>query len=371
MQTTTLLRVNQVPPTSVNRIALIRPSALGDVCRTVPVLSSLRRAYPHAAIDWIVQDSYVDAVRAHPDLSRVIPFARRRFSRVGRSLGVTREWLAWAKSLRSLGYDVVYDLQGLARSGLMAWMTRAPKRVGFVDAREAGYLGYTHRHKIPAALHTVERMLALVQAEGVEPVRDMRLYVPAEAAAWWESKSTALQVAAGRYAVIAATSRWVSKRWPADRFATLARGLFEGRFDRVVLVGGKDEREQIQPLLELAARDDRLIDLVGETSVGGLMAVIEKASFVIANDSAALHMAVGFDRPYVALFGPTDVSLVGPYRGEQWVIQPPVDPSALNHKDSSIGSSIMDQISVEQVMQRISQRLSAADAAPSAGAMSP
>lgn len=265
---------------------------------------------------------------------------------------------------------MVYDLQGLARSGLITWTTRAPKRIGFADAREAGYLGYTHRHKVSAALHTVDRMLALIQAEGVQPVRDMRLYVPADAAAWWESKPTSLGLEPGRYAVIAPTSRWTSKRWPADRFSTIARRLLDTSFDRVVLVGGKDEREQIQPLLELARANERLIDLVGETTIGGLMAVIERSSFVLANDSAALHMAVGFDRPYVALFGPTDVSLVGPYHGEQWVIQPPVDPSTLNHKDASIGSSIMDQISVEQVSERVAQRLAADQSAPPAGAMS-
>lgn len=354
----------------MNRIALIRPSALGDVCRTVPALVSLRRAYPQAAIDWIVQDSFVDAIAAHPDLTSVIPFARRRFSRVGRSLPVTREWLAWTKSIRSHQYDVVYDLQGLARSGLIAWTTRAPRRVGFADAREAAYLGYTHRRRISPALHTVDRMLALVEADGVQPVRDMRLYVPTEATQWWTERSTALQLDPARYAVIAPTSRWTSKRWPADRFAALAQRILKSNVERIVLVGGKDEREQIQPLLELASRDDRVIDLVGETTVGGLMAVIEKAAFVLANDSAALHMAAGFDRPYVALFGPTDVSLVGPYRGEQWVIQPPVNPSTLNHKDASIGSSIMDQISVEQVSERIAQRLAADQSAPSAGAVS-
>lgn len=344
----------------VNRMAIVRPSALGDVCRTVPVLVSLRRAFPEAAIDWIVQDSFADAIRAHPDLSEVIPFARRRFSRVWRDWSVVREWWRWTGDLRRRRYDVVYDLQGLARSGLITFLTRGKRRVGFADAREGGFLGCTRRHRVPPDLHTVDRMLALIEAEGIEPVRDLRLHVPPDAAAWWRQECAAHDLRAGGYAVIAATSRWASKRWPAGRFAALAEHLLASGHARVVLVGGGDERGQIGPLLELAGRDGRILDLVGATSVGGLMAVIEGASLLVANDSAALHMAVGLDRPYVALFGPTDVSLVGPYGGREWVVQPPIDAGRLNHKDASLGSSIMERISVEQVVEMIERRQAAA-----------
>ncbi len=272
---------------------------------------------------------------------------------------MARQWLAWSRSLRTTGYDLVYDLQGLARSGLITWQTRAPRRVGFADAREAGYLGYTHRHKIPAAMHTVDRMLALLEADGVPAHRDMRLYVPDEATQWWNDTRVSTGLKNQRYAVLAPTSRWTSKRWPADRFVQLANHLLASGFERIAIVGGKDERSQIEPLLELARTDDRINDLVGQTTVGGLMAVIAGGSLIVANDSASLHMAVGFVRPYVALFGPTDVALVGPYRGEQWVIQPPVDPSTLSHKDASLGSSIMERITVAEVIERIDQRLAA------------
>lgn len=363
------MNVSAASPRPVNRIAMIRPSALGDVCRTVPVLASLRRAFPGAEIDWIVQDTFADAVRAHPDLTRVIPFARRRFSRVCRSWPATREWLAWVNGLRRSRYDVVFDLQGLARSGLIAFLTRSPRRVGFADAREGGSLGYTVRHAVPAELHTVDRMLALVEAEGVPIVRDLRLHTPPEAAAWWAQRCDELSLRPGAYTVFAPTSRWESKRWPADRYASLAHRLLAHREEPIVLVGGGDERGQVGPLLDLAARDRRLVDLLGATSVGGLMAVVEHASLLIANDSAALHMAVGFDRPYIALFGPTDVSLVGPYGGREWVIQPPVDPSRLNHKDAALGSSIMERISVDEVSAMIERRGAAARTAAGPGSV--
>src|SRR5687767_11916318 len=100
-------------PDSPRRILIIRPSALGDVARTVPALVSLKRAFPQSQIDWLVNDTFVDAIAHHPDLHEVVPFPRKRLSRFGWSPGATREGLRYFAELRRRGYDAVYDLQGL------------------------------------------------------------------------------------------------------------------------------------------------------------------------------------------------------------------------------------------------------------------
>ncbi len=340
------------------RILLIRPSALGDVCRSVPLLASLRAAFGTARIDWLVQDSFVDAVAHHPALAvagsgggGVVAFPRRRFSRWA-SPAVTGEVLRWMRGLRGAGYDTVIDAQGLARSGLCALATGARTRVGYADAREGAPLAYTIRAEAPRTLHTVDRMLQLLTPLGAPVVADMRLYPPpADRAAMAADQA----LAGRRFAVIAATSRWAGKQWPADRFAVVAERLVSDPVygvSAVVLVGAQAEREQIGPLLALAGRDRRVIDRVGSTSVGGLMALIEASSLVIANDSAALHMAVGFDRPMVALFGPTRVDLVGPYRRERDVLQHVTPSDRLNHKNAAAGRLLMDRITVAEVLAR-------------------
>jgi ADP-heptose:LPS heptosyltransferase len=312
------------------------------------VLASLRAAYPGAAIDWLVQDSFRDAVAAHPALSAAIPFPRREFAAWWRPgvLGAFRDWLG---SLAKGSYDLVLDCQGLARSGLFAWSTRAPRRIGYADARELGWLGVTERVRVPATFHSVDRMLALVEAAGIEAVRDMRLYAPPadrEAVAHESLGSI-------RYALLAPTSRWPGKQWSADRFAGLARELLaRGGFEAVVLVGARNEREQIAPLLRLAEGDRRVIDLVGETSIGRLMAIVERAALVVANDSAALHMAVGFDRPLIALYGPTRVDLVGPYGHADRVVQHVRPGDVMDHKNAAAGRAMMDRIALEEVVAR-------------------
>ncbi|MCC6660097.1 MAG: glycosyltransferase family 9 protein [Phycisphaerales bacterium] len=343
------------PPQAIRpeRILIIRPSALGDVCRSVPAAVSLRQTYPAARIDWLVQDSFADAVRFHPDVTAVVPFAR---GPMGREVlrGKPGRLGGFLKDLRGSGYDLVYDFQGLARSGAFAWATRAPRRVGYADARELGWLGLNERHDVPRDMHTVDRMLALLRASGVQPVPDLRLN-PGVAARQWLA---AREWAGSPYAVIAPTSRWPGKRWPDERFAAVARGLLE-RGLSVILVGSTGERDQCGALLGHAKNEPRLVDLLGATSVATLMAVIEGASLVVACDSAALHMAVGFDRPIVALFGPTRVDRVGPYKREADVVQHVTPADHLDHKDDAAGRAIMERITEAEVLAAALARIRA------------
>src|SRR6266550_79225 len=99
-------------PNDPERILIVRPSALGDVCRTVPVLASLKQGFPNAAIDWLVQDSFADAVRAHPDLNAVIEFPRTRFAAWWRP-SVAADVARWLHGLGRAKYDLVLDCQGL------------------------------------------------------------------------------------------------------------------------------------------------------------------------------------------------------------------------------------------------------------------
>lgn len=338
-----------------HRILLIRPSALGDVCRTVPVLASLKRRWPEAEIDWLVQDSFAPAITAHPDLSAAVPFPRGEFGRGWwRRPGAVRQATRWGRSLRARDYDMVFDCQGLARSGLFAWSTRAPARIGFADARELGWVGLTRRRQVPTGMHTVDRMLGLLRAEGIPIVHDMRLYTSASDR---DSIHPRLRTASG-FAVVAPTSRWPGKRWPAERFAVLIeRLLADGAVGAVAVVGSASERDQCGPISELSARDARVVDLIGRTSVGGLMAVVEASSLVVANDSAALHMGVGFDKPIVALFGPTRVDRVGPYRRDADVIQHLRDGDRFDHKVERNGVAMMVRISVDEVFDRARQAL--------------
>lgn len=334
-------------PSSPSRILIIRPSALGDVCRTVPALVSLRATFPHAQIDWLVQDANAEAIRHHPALSNVIEFRRRQLS-AGFHRGTTTPFFQFVRMLRQNKYDVVYDLQGLFRSGFLTWATGAPRRVGLKNAREFGWFGLTHSYHASWDLHAVDRMLEVLKGDGVSINIDMRLY-PAPASR--ERIATDAKLNAGPYAVVAPTSRWLAKRWPAERFAIVATELLKRGYAHVVLVGAPGEREQCAALTDLAAREPRILDRIGQTSIADLMALTEASSLVIANDSAVVHMAVGFDRPLIGLYGSTSPAADGPYRRDADVLYHRLDPS-IRHK-SLANNELMQRITTEEVLARI------------------
>ncbi|MEM9064660.1 MAG: glycosyltransferase family 9 protein [Planctomycetota bacterium] len=334
------------------RILLIRPSALGDVCRTVPVLVSLKRRWPEAEIDWLVQDTFAPAITSHPDLHEAIPFQRKRFAKLHHP-GTVAAFFRWLKQLRGRDYDLALDCQGLFRSGFIAWRTGAVRRVGDRNARELGWLFLNERHTIDPSLHTVDRMLSLAEAAGAPAVREMSLHTSIEARGRARAKWPWLTE---RPVVLAPTSRWASKRWPADRFAALARDLLDQGTNHIAVVGGPGEEEQCQPLIDLAAANSRTHALVGKTPIEELLCVIESASLVVANDSAALHMAVGFERPTVALFGPTDTGQVGPYRMDDDVIQMRYMSDVFDHKNDA-NVRMMERIDLTTVRSACLRKL--------------
>ena len=201
------------------RILFIRPSALGDVCRSVPVVASLHEAYPGASIDWLVQSEFIDAVSEHPAIRNVIPFPRRELKRWYTPSGFSKV-KSLTKELKDAFYDLVVDGQGLGRSGMLALSTCAKQRIGPDHAREFGWLGYTNRVQATSP-HTVDNMLELVESIGVQAIKDMRLYTPPYAEAWWSEYRTNHGVQ--DYVVLAPTSRWSSKQWPVERFCEVTR----------------------------------------------------------------------------------------------------------------------------------------------------
>ncbi|MHB1156360.1 MAG: glycosyltransferase family 9 protein [Phycisphaerales bacterium] len=332
------------------RILLIRPSALGDVARTAPALVSVRRAFPDAHIDWLVRDAFADAVSHHPDLTGVVSFPRARFRGFGRSWSVTRDTLGWLRELRGRDYDYVIDLQGLSRSGLFAWVTGAKRRAGFADARELAWLGYNRRHPVSSEIvHTVDRMLALIEAEGISPVRDMRLYVGEQDRQWAEQWLAEHELIGRRFAVLAPTAMWASKRWPVERFDALAERLGEEGIEAGVIVGSPPEVNLTRPLLA-GDRKMRRVDAVGRTSVGQLMALMQRGTLAVCNDSAALHLAVGLGVRRVGLFGPTDPAKVGPYHDDVGVVRADIPDTRVHYRDRN-STGLIERIGVEEVLQ--------------------
>jgi lipopolysaccharide heptosyltransferase I len=299
------------------RIALIKPSALGDIVHSLPVLSALRRRYPHAHITWVVNRSYQPLLADHPDLDATLPFDRSAIR--GGFLAAVVGYGRFFQLLRREKFDLVIDLQGLLRTGLMSLATRAPRRVGLDSAREGARWFYTDviRGADIHTLHAVDRYWMVVEALGGEP-GPKQFHVPLSTAArkWAEEQLDPLP---RPWLMLGVGARWQTKRWPPLHFALLTRRAMERFGGSAVFVGGSDETplaQAVQTRLSSAT-----LDLTGKTTLPQLAAVLARADVMIANDTGPLHLAVALGRPVVAPYTCTRVRRTGPYGYEENAVE--------------------------------------------------
>jgi lipopolysaccharide heptosyltransferase I len=299
------------------RVALIKPSALGDVVHSLPVLTALRRRYPGAHIAWLVNRVYEPLLSGHPDLDATLPFDRGASRRgLWHAAG---SYAGFLRRFRAQQFDLVIDLQGLLRSGLFAAASGAARRVGLGSAREGAAWFYTD--VVPVAdfdaIHAVDRYWLVAEALGCgDGPKEFR--VPVAEAERARARET-LRHCPRPWLVLGVGSRWVTKRWLPEHFAELARRV-QARFGGTVLfVGGSDET----PLAEATAA--RLAgpthDLTGRTTLPQLAALLSLCDVMAANDTGPLHLAAALGRPVVAPYTCTKVALNGPYGSPETAVE--------------------------------------------------
>jgi lipopolysaccharide heptosyltransferase I len=296
------------------RILLIKPSSLGDVLHGVPVLWALRRRYPRARIAWLVASSFAPLIEGIPTLDEVIRFDRAKYRRVGRSIPVTISFARFAADLRRRRFDLIIDLQGLFRSGFLAWTSGAAVRIGFGQAREIAWAFYTHRiPPIRGDAHAVDRNFRVTELLGcAEAPIDLSLPVRPEARDSLQSKLAELGLPAGTdFAAVAPGARWETKLWRPESFAAVIDILHDRLGARSVLLGSPQEIELCHRVASSCR--SRPITLVGRTSLPELVAAVGAARVILCNDSGTKDVAVALGKPLVTVYGPTNPRRTSPY----------------------------------------------------------
>ena len=301
-------RFDRSAPTPPGKVLIIKPSSLGDVISATPVLRGLRRSFPQAHIAWLLTPACAGILSGQPGLDEVILFDRKRFGRIGRNLGATREFVSFCRDLRRRRFDWAIDLQGLFRSGFFARVTGARLQAGFADAREFAWMFYTHRVRVGAA-HTIDRNIELAGALGVDArAGDLKLTVARAARRRVQALLRDLHLDEGRYLVIAPGTRWRNKQYPVRHWREVLEEL-AGELPPVV-VGAPGEADLCA---KVADGRPGAVSLAGQTSLPELTALIAAAGAVIGCDSAANFIAPAVGTPFVTLMGPTRPERTGPY----------------------------------------------------------
>jgi lipopolysaccharide heptosyltransferase II len=292
-------------------ILVLKPCCLGDVIMSTPVLAALRLAHPSARIDYAVGDWSAPALANNSRLNGRLDCA---IGGSGRSVPF-KDMMSLANAVRRGRYDWCLTLERSAVVGLVPWMAGVPVRAGLDSAGR----GFAHTVRVPVARprHEVETYLDVVRALGI-PVTKARLEYFTTASGQHKAAGllpdgdpwVAIHPGGGANPGMTLTA----KRWPVARFAALARKIVEAGL-RVALVGAEYDAPLASEIAaELANRPERWVNLAGALSLCDTAAVLERCAAFVGNDTGAMHLAVAVGTPPVALFGPTDPLMYGPYR---------------------------------------------------------
>jgi len=285
------------------KILIVRVSSLGDVVHNMPMVADIRRRFPDAQIDWVVEEAYTELVRLNDQVRAIIPIALRRWRKSLHSAKTWAEMRNFYQSLRREAYDVVFDTQGLFKTSAVMRMARLQangKRVGLANATEgSGYEAISrifHTMSVPVGLHThaVQRA-RLVAAEAlnytIDAPADFHMRPPQceEPPAWLPAEP---------YAVFFHGTARAAKQWPAARWIEVGHRL-AARGLPVLLPWGSEAEHRTAQRLAAQLPNARVLPRLPLMEA---VLLAQRAALAIGVDTGLTHIAAAFSRPTIELY---------------------------------------------------------------------
>jgi len=333
-------------------ICIIKPSALGDVVQTLPLLPVLKQCYPEAEISWVINKGFANLLEGHPLIDQLLIFDRR---------GSWASWGGLLKQLRSHRFDLVIDLQGLLRTGVMTLATGAKTRVGLETAREGSHL--TVNCTIPETTRDVPahaRNWRLAEILGyADHPKQTHLSISEEDQMWVEEN---LSKISSPVLTVSPGAQWITKRWPIEKYAEVTARAVRKYQLGVCLVGGPNESELCQTLESQIRNLDpqvSLVNLAGQTTLKQLAAVLQRTDLMLTNDSGPMHLAAGLGTPVVGAFLCTDSVRSGPAESHHELVSTTVECRASYKKQcpctGEAHMACMRELDVERVWSALNR----------------
>jgi len=310
--------LQQAPPVPEDpcRILVIKPCCLGDVLMTTPVLAALRERFPRSTIHYAVAGHARPAIEGHPDVDAIVdagPGAGRE----------QRALLRLLRRMRAGRYDLCLVLERSPMFTVLPYLAGIPVRAGIDSAGR----GFALNVRVPwnESLHEVDLYLSVAGALGCRTTERHLKFVPQRAAreaveTLWHDHDLGERVVA--IAPGGGTNPGMDlpeKRWPAERFAALADRLHFEHGLAIAIIGGQPDRTVCAAMR--ASMRAPAIDLTGAIPFAERAAFFERCALYIGNDSGPMHLAVAVGCPVVAIFGPTNPELYGPYHARARVVR--------------------------------------------------
>ena len=313
-----------------SRILVLRRRALGDLVCSLSALADLRRAYPHATIDLVMDPPWVEAARAWAPVDRVLALPRGTTARVG-----------FALALRRARYQVVIDLMSTPQTALLSWITGARVRVGLdLSGRAWAYTERVNRpgsaldgRGRPTYIGDAMRHVVAAATPGAAPLSVLSL--PPRA------RHASPQVA------LAPGATWSAKAWPATAYAEVANRMRERCRAEVTVFWAPGEEELARAICTAAPH----ARLAPAGTVVDLARGLEQHDLLVSGDSGARHLAQYLGLPTVSVFGPTDPWTQTPSQGPHRFLRYPIACAPCQLATCALANNYcMSQVTAGQVV---------------------
>jgi ADP-heptose:LPS heptosyltransferase len=291
------------------KILIIQTAFLGDVILTLPLVQRLKKLCSNSIIDFVAIPETAEVVQNNKFIDNVYVLDKH-----GSEKSFTST-LAFGRMIRSRAYDIVVCPHRSLRSGLITALSGAPIRVGFDNSALPSV--FTKRVSWQFGVHEIDRNMSLVKALGFEGFGEPPMLFPTSDDVENVENFLMTNHVEWPFAVVAPGTVWPTKRYPIIKMMNVVK-LLLSHFKNIIVVGGKGDADLSANLVI----DNRVIVAAGKMRVLSSAEVIRRCSVIVANDSAAVHIASAFGTPTVAIFGPT-VKDFGffPYRENSIVIE--------------------------------------------------
>jgi heptosyltransferase-1 len=314
---------------------------MGDILHALPAVTALRLAHPDWQIGWVVEPRWQSLLKAGnreqgtgnseaqygltfprgptmPVVDRLHFAPSREWKRHPLSADTRRAIRALRRELRAVEYSAVLDLQGAIRSAVISRMSGCPRRIGEASPREwpAKWL-FTER-VVTHGAHVIEQDVELASAVAGDALSaaDAQLPIDPQAEAWCAAWLADTFPGTSRpIALITPGAGWGAKRWPPERYATVADGLAQRGLHVVVNAGPNEEA--------IAAAIASRHGVGVSATLPQLIALTRRTTLCIGGDTGPLHLASALGRRVVGIYGPTDPSRNGPYGTRACVLRSP------------------------------------------------
>ncbi len=344
------------------RVLIIKMSALGDIIHALPVLDYLHKAAPGIEIDWVVEEPFLDILRGNPLISmlhtvRTKVWRRKPFARA------TREEIGRVKSaLRSRGYDLVFDIQGNLKSGLVCWLSGAPTRIGFTreNLQESVNLFFTTR-QIPVRrqdYHITDQYLRLVSVPFGKDFSTMKLASDIATSAEDDAAARTLlaTLSDGLVFLFHYGTTWQAKFWYEEGWAELGRALLARHPDSTILMswGNEKERTAVTRIAAAIGTGARVLD---RYPLKGFAALLKKVDLVVAGDTGPVHIAAAVGTPTVSLYRASNGRRSGPRGPGNVIVQSPLDCSPCFRTECDRNEACSRSITVDAMVRAVETAL--------------